>query len=126
MDFAFGQTVFRDRRGTLTDPYNPTRTIGEGDWDAAQTIVLTGAFVASSSSLSRGDATRSQRLTEKSLYVSDPTADVQARDRIRVGGTQGDLTSGTPYLVDVRPDADVNPFTGWQPVLEIPLTLIEG
>jgi len=124
--FRFGQTVFRDRRAILTDPYNPTRTIGEGDWDPAQTIPLQGAFVASSSSVSRSDATRSQILTEKSLYLTDPAADVLARDRIRVGGTQGDLASGTPYLVDARPDADVNPYTGTQAALEIPLTLIEG
>lgn len=126
MDFPSGQTVYRDRRATLTDQYNPARTIREADWDPALTIVLPGAFVASSSSLPRSDATRSQLLTEKSLYLSDPTADVVARDRIRVGGTKADLTSGTPYLVEARPDADVNPFTGWQPAIEIPLTLTEG
>jgi hypothetical protein len=126
MDFPFGQTIYRDRRDQVTDPYNPSRT-ADGDWDAALTITLAGAFIASSSSVSPSDATRDEILTNKSLYVTDPAADVRPRDRIRTAGMAFDGSDGTrPFYVRVRPDADINPFTGWQPVVEIPLELVEG
>ena len=76
------------------------------------------------------DATRSQILTEKSLYLTDPAADVQPGDRIRRGGTLDENTGiwsgGTVLYVNARPEADTSPFTGWQPVVEIPLDMSEG
>ena len=125
MDFEFGETVHRDRRPGIADPYNPARTV-PGDWAGAETIVLELAFVAASSSRALTTATRMQMLTAKSLYLTEPDADVKAGDRIRVGGTEDDLDSGTPYMVPARPAGDTNPFTGWQPVVEIPLELVEG
>lgn len=125
MEFGFGQTVFRDRRERVVDEMNPERTV-EGDFDPSLTIQLNGAWIASSSSVAPNDATRAQILNQKSLYLTDPTADVQPRDRIRDGGTLVDLDSGTPYIVDVVPQADVNPFTGWQPVKEVPLVSAIG
>jgi hypothetical protein len=125
MGFAHGVTVFRDRRGRTPDPYNPTSTT-EGDWDPELTIELPGAFVASTSSTALVNATRSQILTAKSLYLSDPDADVLPRDRIRVGGVKDDFTTGTPYMVDARPQADTNPFTGYRPAVEIPLEGVTG
>ena len=113
-----GQTVFRDRPKLVPDPYNPARQVPSTSYDDADELELEeGAYVASSSSSTSRDATRTQRLTEKSLYC-DPDEDVQAGDRIRVGGFA--------YLVDARPQADINPFTGWQPYQEIPLLLVEG
>ena len=117
MDFDYGQTVYRDRRRQITDPYNPGTTV-EGDFDPALTVALEGAFVASSSSSSLANATRVQILTAKSLFLTDPTADVRARDQIRVGTDT--------YQVEERPAADMNPFTGWQPAVEIPIVLVEG
>lgn len=117
MDFPHGQTVYRDRRQRITDPYNPTKSIS-GPWSAADTIPIDDAFVASSSSNTARDATRHQILTAKSLYCTDPTVDVLAGDRIRVGEAT--------YQVDVKPTADVNPFTGWQPAIEIPLKEAAG
>lgn len=125
MGYPFGETVFRDRRARIADPYRPTVTT-EDDWDPDLTIELPGAFIASSSSSARADATRSEILTDKSLYLTDPDADVIPRDRIRQGGTLEDLDSGTAYMVKVRPQADTNPFTGWRPVAEIPLERVEG
>ncbi len=127
MDFPFGQTVWRDRKPLITDPLNPARQI-RGAFDGSLTVVLEGAFVASPSTQipPTPDATRSQLITRKSLYLSDPNADVIKGDRIRVGGTKADMTSGDQYFVDERPAADVNPFTGWQPGVEIPLKLTEG
>lgn len=125
MGFEFGQTVFRDRRAQVTDPYNPAKTT-EGDWDESLTITLEGAFVASSSSVKASDATRNEILTDKSLYLTgaDVDADVQPRDRIRTDDM--DFASGRGYTVDVRPSADTNPFTGWRPAVEIPLQFVEG
>jgi hypothetical protein len=117
MEFPFGATVYRDRRPQVPHEYTPGETT-PGSWDDASTIELPGAFVASSSSNAVPDATRSQILTAKSLYVTDPSVDVQPGDRIRAGAAT--------YYVRVRPEADVNPFTGWQPLLEVPIEATEG
>lgn len=117
MDFPFGEIVYRDRRKLIVDPYDPTSTT-PGPWTDPDTIELPGAFVASSSSASIPDPVRSQVITTKSLYLSDPAADVLTGDRIRSGSST--------YSVDAKPEADRNPFTGWQPVQEIPLKLGEG
>jgi hypothetical protein len=113
--FAHGQTVVRQRATVSLDPYR--RGGRAEDWSAPEVIDIEGAWVASSSSTSRADATRQQIITDKSLYCP-PDSDVQAFDRIVVGG---DI-----YKVEARPSADTNPFTGWQPVMECPLTLVEG
>lgn len=117
MQFPHGELVERDRRPEEADPYNPDR-VTPGSWDDATTIELEAAFVASSSSTAVQDATRSQILGSKSLYLTDVDADVQVGDRIRAGGRA--------YYVNEIPEADVNPFTGWQPVQEIPLDLTLG
>jgi hypothetical protein len=123
--FVFGEKVIRDRRERVVDKYRPTVTT-EGEFDASLSIELAGAFVASTSSTAIPDADRSQLLTAKSLFLTDPDADVLPRDRIRVGGLVDDFTTGTPYLVVARPAADINPFTGWRPGVEIPLENAEG
>lgn len=112
MQFEHGQTVHRDRRKSIPDPYNPANP-KPGPWSDADTIDLADAFVASSSSNASSDAIRSQVLSTKSLYVTDPYVDVQVGDRIRVGSSI--------FYVNEIPESDVNPFTGWQPVKEIPL-----
>lgn len=111
MEFAFGQSVERDRRKPIIDPYDPDNST-PGTWADVDTITIENAFVASSSSAGVASATRTQAISDKSLYCP-PDEDVQFGDRIR---------SGTrTYDVDAVPEADVNPFTGWQPVQEIPL-----
>jgi hypothetical protein len=118
MEFPFGETVVRERRVPVIDPYDPGASV-PGSWDDPLAYLdLEGAFVASSSSTAPVDATRAQILTEKSLYLTDPDADVQPGDRIRRGGEI--------YYVNSRPAADMNPFTGWRPVVEIPLDMTEG
>jgi hypothetical protein len=117
MEFPEGTTVYRDRRREVSSEYVAGET-SPGSWSEVDTVELPQAFVASSSSSSLRNATRSQILTSKSLYLTDPTADVRPGDRIRFG------TSA--LYVHVRPEADVNPWTGWQPVLEVPLEAAEG
>ncbi|TDW31020.1 hypothetical protein [Cryobacterium psychrophilum] len=116
MDLLFGQAVFRDRRKSAPDPYNPGSTI-PGSWSDPDTVTIQGAFVASSSSSSVATATRTQTLTAKSLFC-DAASDVLVGDRIRAGAES--------YQVDAKPAADVNPFTGWQPAQEIPLEEASG
>ncbi|KQT75400.1 hypothetical protein [Microbacterium sp. Leaf436] len=116
MTFAYGQTVQRDRRQSIPDPYNPERTV-PGPWGDAETVEIRGAWVAASSSTLSETATRDQILTEKSLFCG-PTADIKPGDRIRADGVS--------YYVKVKPAADRNPFTGWQPYLEVPLEDREG
>lgn len=116
MDFEFGQDVMRDRRKLITDPYDPSHQI-QGGWDDPDTITLPGAFVASSSSAAVPDAARTEIVTYKSLYC-DPALDVVDGDRIRSGADT--------YQVPEVPSADTNPFTGWQPVREIPLKGVKG
>lgn len=117
MQFPHGELVERDRRPAEVDPYNPER-VTPGSWDDAETIELQEAFVASSSSTAVQDATRSQILGSKSLYLTDVDADVKVGDRIRAGGRT--------YYVNEIPESDTSPFTGWRPVQEIPLDLTLG
>lgn len=109
--FPAGESVVRLRRKEVTDPYSGQTTLG--DWSDPAEAAIDGAFVASSSTSARSDASRTELLEEKSLYLDDPAADVQAQDRIRAGGVV--------YLIDGMPSADTNPWTGWQPLREIPL-----
>lgn len=109
--FPAGESVIRLRRKEIADPYSGQSTLG--DWNDPSEVTLDGAFVASSSTSTRSDAARTELLEEKSLYLDDPDADVQAQDRIRAGGVT--------YQIDGMPSADTNPWTGWQPIREIPL-----
>lgn len=121
MRFPRGQTVTRQRRPLITDPHDPEHEI-PGSWadvDEAGTLELAHAFVAPSSSAAAGDATRTQVLTTLSLFLTNPDADVLIGDRILAAGYE-------PLYVNARPEATMSPFTGWRPVVEIPLDLTEG
>lgn len=118
MEFAFGQTIVRERRQPVPDPYRPGHDV-PGPWTGSlDSLTIDGAFISSSSSVAPVDATRRQVLTDKSLYCTDPDVDVRVGDRIRRGDEL--------FYVNARPAADMNPFTGWQPAVEIPLDMTEG
>lgn len=118
MEFPHGETVTRERRMPVIDPYDPTTSV-PGSWDDPLDVLpLPSCFVDSASSTSTNDATRSPVSTSKSLYSTDPSVDVQVGDRIRRGS---DL-----FYVRERTEADTNPFSGWRPVVEIPLSMEEG
>ena len=113
MDFPFGTTVFRLRAAPIENPYNPGEEI-DGDWDEPDELEIEGAFVAQTSTSLLTNATREQASESKSLYC-DGSFDIKKGDRI----LSGDLV----YTIDgVPPTADTNPFTGWTPPREIPLT----
>lgn len=110
-NFTAGATVVRVRRKEIIDPYSGQTTLG--DWESATESNIDGAFVSSSSTSANSSAARNELLEDKSLYLHDPNSDVQAQDRIKA--------DGVIYTIDGMPSADKNPWTGWQPVREIPL-----
>jgi hypothetical protein len=112
-------TVIRQRRRQVPSPSNPDRTV-PADWsDEPGELPLEGAYIGDASSSAPPDPTRSQSVTTKSLYLTDATADVLRGDRVV-------SAAGNKYDVRVKPDAVRNPFTGWCPVLEVPLVNVEG
>ncbi|QAB18788.1 hypothetical protein Leucomu_13495 [Leucobacter muris] len=119
MVFEHGETVYRLRPKMVWDRYS--KTYIPGDWSDPDELELPGAFIAQSSTAIVTGAARTQVLESKSLYLTDPDADVQVGDRIRQGPT-----GPAPFLVDGAPAADTNPFTGWRPVREIPLEAVTG
>ena len=115
MTFPFEQAVERLRARPVTDPYSDD--VVAADWADPDVLPLPGAFIAQSSTARALTAGRTQILESKSLFCA-PTADVRVGDKIRAGGIV--------YEIDGFPAADVNPFTGWQPVCEVPLTRAAG
>ncbi len=120
MDFPYGTTVYRLRAPEVPSPYNPEATV-PGDWANATAVAIPGAFVAQSSTTLMANESREQALEAKSLFC-EGSVDIRKGDRIRVGGPDGPL-----YTIDgIPPAADTNPFTGWTPPREIPLTRYMG
>ncbi|WP_417510574.1 hypothetical protein [Microbacterium sp.] len=136
MDFPFGTTVYRLRAGTVTDPYSGEQI--PGDWSIPDVLPIPGAFVAQTSTSMLSSATREQALESKSLFC-EGAFDVQKGDRVFTGTftpplpdgaitvPEGTVMTGDTYSIDgIPPAADTNPFTGWTPPREIPLTRAVG
>lgn len=136
MGFPFGSTVYRLRAGLVEDPYSGEMV--PGDWTDPGVLPVPGSFVASTSTSRLGDATREQALEAKSLYCGGEF-DIQKGDRVFVGTFEPPLPEGARavpaetvfvgeiYDIDgIPPAADTNPFTGWTPEREIPLTRSVG
>lgn len=114
MTFPHGRTVYRLRAGLVRDPYSDEETHSE--WDDPIEIIIPRAFVAQTSTSLLATATREQASESKSLFCSG-SFDIQKGDRIRDG------IDGPVYTIDgIPPAADSNPWTGWTPPREIPLT----
>lgn len=117
MTFPHGQTVQRRRRALTADPYNATHQVRGGAW--GDPVALAGVFVAESSASFTSSATREQRTVLVSLF-GPPDMDVIPGDQITAPGFD------TPFYVHEIALAGKNPWSGWQPVKEIPLELTEG
>ncbi|WP_336642335.1 hypothetical protein [Microbacterium sp. MMO-56] len=115
MSFPAGVTVVRLRAKPVLDPYSQ-KQVG-ADWSDPDTLELPGSYVGQSSTARTLGASRTQILESRSLYC-DPDLDVQALDKIQHGTVV--------YDIDGFPDVEVNPFTGWSPVREIPLRRAAG
>jgi len=132
MNFPHGTTVYRLRAGLVDDPYTGDKV--PGDWGNPEVLPIAGAFVAQTSTSMLTGATREQALESKSLFC-EGTVDVQKGDRVFTGTftpplpddatsiPEGTVADGDTYDIDgIPPSADTNPFTGWTPPREIPLT----
>lgn len=118
MEFPHGEPVTRERRRPVVDPYDPTSSV-PGSWDdQLDMLVLERCFVDTGSSTSTNDATRSPVSTSATLYSTTPDIDVKVGDRIRRGSDV--------FYVRERSEADTSPFTGFRPVIGIPLAMEEG
>ena len=117
MSFPHGRTVERLRAKRGAGPYNPRKSVA-ANWDDPEVLPIPGAFVAQTSTSRLGDAAREQAAESKSLFCAGDF-DVRKGDRIRVGADV--------YTIDgIPPAADSNPWTGWTPPREIPLTRYVG
>lgn len=116
--FGFMATSeFIRQRATLEeDPYDPDAP-GVPNWSSPAEITVSGYF-ASQSSTEQADPVRSQLITTKQLVLDDPEVDVVRGDRIRQGPKV--------WVVNGFPEADTNPFTGWQPTLVCNLEEVVG
>jgi hypothetical protein len=107
--------ILRDRPATEPDPYNPGRTRPAATWDDAATITLPDtpdAWIGTPSIQASGDPARSSTSSTASLFC-DATVDVRQGDRLRYGGHT--------FIVQAVPLSTPNPWTGWQPPVEIPI-----
>lgn len=119
MDFPYSTKTYRLRAPEVPSSYNPEVMV-PGDWAAATAVEIPGAFIAQSSTSQAVTESREQALEGKSLFC-ESYVDVRKGDRIRVGD------DGPIYTIDgIPPAADTNPFTGWTPPREIPLTRYVG
>lgn len=113
---GFGRPLKRLRAEDEYDPYNPLHKVP--NWDGEVDELAFNGFISTSSSVMSPDGAREQVATDATLTVADPNVDIRRGDRIKDGGRV--------YVVDVVPSVDVNPFTGWQPTLEVGLLEVEG
>ena len=119
MDFPHGVTVYRLRAKPILNQYSGKQV--DEDWSDPDVLPIPGAFVAQTSTSLLATATREQAAESKSVFC-DGAVDVRKGDRIRAGG------DGAPVydINGIPPAADANPFTGWTPPREIPLTRSVG
>lgn len=107
--------VVRVRPKQIADPYSNGQV--PAGWDKATETEIPGGWIAQSSTNRLVTATRAQLVESRSLYC-DPSFDIAETDRIRDGGVT--------YEIDGLTAADTNPWTGWQPVREVPLSRVVG
>lgn len=110
-----GETVVRERRRMILDPYSQELTLG--DWTDPGKLTVEGVAVAPSSTVEPVNDSRSQVITQMSIYCG-PGEDILPGDRIRARNglweVQGELQSS------------INPFTGWNPGCEFGIKKVVG
>jgi hypothetical protein len=105
--------ILRDRRPTEPDQYNPGRTRPAATWAEAATITLPDdAWIGTPSIQGSSDPARSSTASTASLFC-DIDVDVRKGDRLRYGSHT--------FIVQAVPLSTPNPWTGWQPPVEIPI-----
>lgn len=111
------ETFVRLRAQQVPDAYNPDVMVD--DWSLPPIeLPLEGSWASGSSSFG-ADPVRVQLTTSKVLVIFDPSADVHEGDRIRAA-------DASIFTVTGRPEADRNPWTGWQPTLVLSVEEVKG
>ena len=111
-------TYTRLRAARKPDPYNPKHTVE--DWNNPERLTING-FLASSASQRSPDGSREETSSSAVLTIPDPNADIRIGDRI-----ENTPYDGRRWEVTGIPSNDVNPWTGWQPTLEVQLQEWKG
>jgi hypothetical protein len=112
---ANGETVVRERRKLVEDPYSEEETLA--DWTDPDKIDLEGVAIAPSSSTEPVSDARQQVITQMSIYCA-PTDDVLPKDRIRA---RSGLWSVEGEVADWK-----NALTGWNPGAEFRIKKVSG
>lgn len=115
MFFPHGVTVHRQRPRPVFDPMSGAMI--DGDWTDPLEVEIPGAAIAQSSTATLDTDGRTAALEAMSLYCEVGT-DIQHGDRIRAGIKV--------YPTDGIPATFVNPFTGWEAGMEVPLGRVIG
>lgn len=111
-DYGYAPTIWRDRRQSMPDPYNPSGPEVVGGWDdTLDSVELEGCYIAPTSTLAIPAAARTESQQLYSLYCRDSGVDIKVGDRVRA--------DGSVYLINRKPMSQINPFTGWDPGIEI-------
>lgn len=112
---ADGQTVIRERRRLIADPYSQEPTLA--DWSDPLELTLEGVAIAPSSSVESTAVDRNQVVTQMSIYCG-PDEDILAGDRIRDGASLWDVQGEVANWK--------NPLTGWAPGAEFRIKKVAG
>lgn len=110
-----GETVIRERRRMIPDPYSGESTLA--DWSDPLQLTVEGVAIALSSTVEPVNDSRQQVITQMSVYCG-PGEDILPEDRIRV-------RSGL-WHVQGTIQAFPNPFTGWEPGAEFAIRKVDG
>lgn len=112
---TFGVKMRRQRAAQVKDSYNAMRTVP--DWSTVDELDFYG-FIASQSSAMTPDGAREENTATSILTVEDPGVDIRRGDRI--------VSDGRTFSVDGVPETDANPFTGWQPTMQVRIQEVTG
>jgi len=110
------------RRSAVVDPYTRGRPATvPGSWESAATSVLEGAWVDEVSVSPIGGDDRVGSLTSATLRV-EAGADVRKGDGI----SRDPMALEPEFVIELVPFTPRNPFTGYAPLLEVPLRGARG
>lgn len=112
---ADGQTVVRERRRLVMDPYSNEAT--QADWSDPLELVLEGVAIAPSSSIEPLAVDRRQVVTQMSIYCG-ADEDILEGDRIRDGSVRWEVEGEVANWK--------NPLTGWAPGAEFRIRKVVG
>lgn len=114
-------TIYRFRRQTTPNRYNPGEEI-QGDWDTAvKTVIHNAAILPAGTKNVLSENDRTGAVLGWTLFAP-PEADIRKGD----GFSLNDEDVTPSFVVEQLPSSPVNPFNGWQPVLQVDVLEVQG